>query len=179
VTDARLPGHFLNMPRFDELSDAAVRVLVCSLMWSAEQGTDGAIPARYLRLLHPDGKRPEAFAELVRAGFWQESDFGYEMPGWSTWLRQSTAEQVERYRAGNRMRQQAKRDRAHNAAIKAANTRHVTRDVSRDVGEGEGEGTGKGESKEQEVPGVQWNVAPIPNSATPPTAVPLPSDEPF
>lgn len=132
MTDARLPDAWLGNPRFDLLSDEAWRVFTGALMWSARNGTDGWIPERYLRALHPDGEKRAAFAEICEAGVWRKEaradGAGYQLIGWADGLGQSTAEQVERYREKARLRQRRKRakDRAEEAP--------VTRDVARDVG---------------------------------------------
>ena len=54
MTDARLPGRWLTDPHLEALSDRLWRVHTGALMWSAEQGTDGLLPRRTLRLLHPE-----------------------------------------------------------------------------------------------------------------------------
>lgn len=112
MTDARLPGRWLGKILFDDLSDPAWRVFTSALMWCAEQGTDGRVPSRYLRQLHPSGEHAAAFAELARAGVWKRTPDGYELVDWSGDLGQSTAEQVERYRANNRERVARSRARA-------------------------------------------------------------------
>jgi len=169
VTDARLPGRFLNLPRFDELSDCAMRVFIGSLMWSAEQGTDGELPRRYLRLFHPEGEKPSAIAELISAGLWLPTESGFIMPEWSTNLGQSTAEQVEAYREANRRRSKRYRDskrRSESTAIVqpqgAAAMGHVPRDVTRGVGEGGGEGEGTASERNSE----SLNMSPLARAAT-------------
>ena len=46
MTDARLPGRWLNDPTLDALTDRLWRVHSGALMWSNEHGTDGLIPRR-------------------------------------------------------------------------------------------------------------------------------------
>lgn len=146
LTDARLPGEWLNTPQFDDLSDVAWRVFTSSLMWSAENGTDGHIPIRYLKFLHPEGEQPDAHRHLVAAGLWTQESAGYFMPNWSTSLHQSTAAEVEAYKTSARQRQQKWRDRQRERLMRqvgfttapgdtapAVATRDVTRDVMRDV----------------------------------------------
>lgn len=106
-------------------------------MWCNGQGTDGAIPARYTKYLHPDGEDASAFKELEDAGIWRRADDGYVLPGWSLELRQSTAEEVERYREGARRRQKAYRDRQRDAGSTGAS---VTRDATREEGANVGQG---------------------------------------
>ena len=109
MADARLRGAWLGKMRFDDLSDTAWRVFTSALMWSTEQGTDGAIPARYVRHLHPDGEQPEAVEELVAAGLAQRVDDGLELIDWAGELGQSTAEQVEEYKRKARERMRRRR----------------------------------------------------------------------
>jgi hypothetical protein len=141
MVDARLPAEWLGSIRIDNLSDRAFRVLAGALMWCNGQGTDGAVPARYTKYLHPDGDDPAAFDELEQAGLWKHLDDGYRLVGWSSALRQSTAEEVERYREGARRRQKEYRDRQRGApatsppprATSGRATRDVTHNAARDV----------------------------------------------
>lgn len=133
VTDSRLPGNWLTDIRYADLSDRAWRVFTGALMWSNEQGTDGIVPARYLRLLHPDGDVDEALDELEKAGIvHRPNGGGILLPRWSDrdGLGQSTAEQVRNYRENARERQ-----RRHRESTRSV-TRDSQRDVARDVGKG-------------------------------------------
>lgn len=154
MVDARLPAEWLGSIRIDSLSDRAFRVLAGALMWCNGQGTDGEIPARYTKYLHPDGDDAAAFEELVRAGLWEHGDDGYRLVGWASTLRQSTAEEVERYREGSRRRQKEYRDRQRlataappPASLGERATRDVThnglRDVTAHVGSGSSNPTKK------------------------------------
>ena len=60
MVDARLPARWLQMMQFDALSDEAWRVFTGGLMWCVANGTDGHVPARYLKVLHPGGVKPAA-----------------------------------------------------------------------------------------------------------------------
>ena len=71
MVDARLPAEWLGLPRFDGLSDRAWRILTGAIMWSNAHGTDGEIPDRYTRMLHPDGDDQDAFRQLENAKFWE------------------------------------------------------------------------------------------------------------
>jgi len=158
VTDARLRGEWLNSLQFDGLSDTAWRVFTGALMWSAENGTDGLIPKRYLKMLHPDGEQPAAFEEIVRAKLWTARGDGFQCTDWDGSLGQSSAEQVETYKANARKRSKDYRERERKKLARSAGfspspetqappvTRDVVSDVTRDVREhvGKGEGTGKG-----------------------------------
>lgn len=111
MVDARLPAEWLDSLRIDKLSDRAFRVLAGALMWCNGQGTDGAVPARYTKYLHPDGDDLDAFEELEAAGLWSRAEDGYLLAGWADDLHQSTAEEIQRYRDAAKRRQKAYRDR--------------------------------------------------------------------
>lgn len=148
MTDARLRGEWLHALKFNELSGDAWRVFTSALMWSAESGTDGRVPMRYVRLLHPDGDKPDAAAELVTAGIWNRTADGYQLVDWDGALGQSTAAQVETYKAHARKRSRDFRERERVKLAKSVTrdaTDDVTRDVREHVGKGEGEGSGYGE----------------------------------
>lgn len=148
MTDSRLRGEWLNSMKFDDLSDSAWRVFTSALMWCNENGTDGFVPTRYLKMLHPDGIKADAHAELVSASLWEQLPSGYRLQGWSGALGQSTANEVETYKANARERQQRWRDREREKKAKRVGftdslrdvTRYETGDVTENVGTGEGEG---------------------------------------
>lgn len=158
MTDARLRAEWLGRMKFDALSDTAWRVFTGALMWSVENGTDGKIPSRYLRYLHPDGEQPAAYDEILEAGIWEESFDGYRLLEWDGELGQSTAAQMETYKENARIRQRRHREqerkRLSSKTTKAGTrsltagqetrdlTREQTHDVTSDVGEGKGEGKG-------------------------------------
>lgn len=125
MTDAHLPGRWLTDPRMDALSDRAWRTFTGSLMWSNEQGTDGEIPQRALRLLHPEGVDGPTAAELVAAVLWKPLDTGFQVLGWNK--SQSLAIDVQWQLERNRTNQAAKRKRDRE---KAQAGRAVTGDVS-------------------------------------------------
>lgn len=130
MTDARLPGRWLLNPVMDSLSDRAWRTFTGSLMWSAEQATDGVLTDRSLRLLHPDGVDPLTLEELLRAGLWERTESGIvSVANWSE--TQSTSEQLARGREMNKQRQQRHRARAQEKAA-TASPDPVTGDVTRD-----------------------------------------------
>ena len=105
MADSRLLAHWHSNPDFDDLSDTAWRVFTGALMWSNGRGTDGHVPTRYVRTLHPDGHQPEACDQLESAGLWQRTGDGYQLLGWVKSLGQSTAEQVEHNKEVNRQKQ--------------------------------------------------------------------------
>jgi hypothetical protein len=136
--------------RFDDLSDKAWRVFTYALMWGAENGTDGFIPDRYVQRLHPDGRDADVEAALINAGVWKQhtinGTLGLQLLGWDDVLGQSTAAQVETYKANGRKRAKTQRERDRvklaNAVgfispspsgSTAAASSEVTRDVTSDV----------------------------------------------
>lgn len=148
MVDARLPAEWLGSLRIDKLSDRAFRVLAGALMWCNGQGTDGAVPARYTKYLHPDGDDQDAFDELEASGLWSRTEDGYLLAGWSDDLHQSTAEEIQRYRDAAKRRQQAHRDRQRETDSQTQRataqepramrdvTHYVTREVTAHVGSG-------------------------------------------
>jgi hypothetical protein len=124
MTDARLPSRWLTDPALEALSDRLWRIHTAALMWSAEQGTDGRMPPRTLRLLHPDGATASDADELVAAELWRTTSDGYEVIDWGR--TQSLAADVEATRAANRERQARHRARAAAAAPAATVARDVT-----------------------------------------------------
>lgn len=168
MVDARLPAEWLGSIRIDNLSDRAFRILAGALMWCNGQGTDGSVPARYTKYLHPDGEDSAAFDELEQAGIWNRTEEGFLLVGWSKELRQSTAAEVEHYREGARLRQKAYRDRRRVASVDPDSQpdstpramRHVTRDATRDTTANVGSGSINEVPKERayEVRNVTGNV---------------------
>lgn len=109
MTDARLPGRWLHDPAMESLTDRLWRVHTGALMWSNDHGTDGLIPRRTLRLLHPDGATPLDGQGLVSAGLWASEGDGFRVLGWA--LTQSLAADVEHQRERNRLKNQTLRER--------------------------------------------------------------------
>lgn len=110
MTNANLPGRWLVDPQLEELSDRAWRMFTGSLMYAAEQGTDGVIGRPALRLLHPEGFDLKAAQELLAAGRWEVHGSGYRVVDWAK--TQSTAEQVEHYRERGRVKKAKQRANA-------------------------------------------------------------------
>jgi hypothetical protein len=164
MTDARLPSRWLFSPQMEALSDRAFRTFAGALMWSAEQGTDGLIPTRSMRLLHPDGSNATVVAEIVKAGLWDPAADGYQVRDWA--VTQTLAADIARLREQNRNRQKASRERKKQAASGANRRQGVTGDVTRD-GEGEerrGEDR-RGEAALDDQP--YWPVVQIPTGDQP------------
>ncbi len=127
MTDARLPARWLTDPVMDALSDRAIRTFHNSLMWSNEAGTDGRLPQRAMRFLHPEGVDNRTLKELIDAGIWQTESGGVFVPEWNGRMGQELAEVVEGRREGNRKRQQLHRERKR---VKVTITGDVTGDVT-------------------------------------------------
>jgi hypothetical protein len=165
VTDANLKDPWLGDPRFDDLSDRAWRVFTGGLMWANRQGTDGAIPQRYLVGLHPDGAGETELFELERAGIWETTATGRQFLEWEKQLGQSSAETVEHRKAVNRDKSARKR-RADAQKLKALTVK-VTGDVP-GVGKTRQDKTRqeafKGGSSEDTAKPMGWPVAEIPGA---------------
>lgn len=162
MTDARLPGRWLTDPTMDALSDRAWRTFTGGLMWSNEAGTDGLIPARALRFLHPRGVDGATASELVNAGLWEQGDDSFTVPHWKK-RGQELASVVEQRREDNRLRQAAWRDK------EKAKRKAVTRDVTPDVGQEHDRtrtGTGQADtaSRFHKSMSPGWPVREIPRS---------------
>lgn len=77
MTDARYPEAWLNDRRVVRLSDAAHRLMVTALVWSASNRTDGLIETCDLALIH--GVDPRHSSELADAGLWHASESGWQI----------------------------------------------------------------------------------------------------
>jgi hypothetical protein len=180
MSDSRLPDSWLGNPRFDEMSDETWRVWCGGLMWSNRHGTDGLIPKRYLKVLHPDGEKRGAASWLSSKGFWLESGENYAFTEWVK-FGQETAAVIAQNKESNRLRQQKYRDSLKDGQNpvspkpKPKKPQAVTRDIARDVGQDTTETeTGTGlvnealSSHESVNPSsgevAEWDVAPIPGS---------------
>lgn len=147
MTDARVPDQWLGKPEFDAMSDETWRVFIGALQWSNRNGTDGKIPNRYLKFLHPDGEKPKAIDWLIKHGFCVAQADSLQFLEWEKKLEQSPAERVEANKESNRIRQQNWRDGQKNPKPKPlpkqpqlepqspVEQNKVTRDVTRDVGQ--------------------------------------------
>jgi hypothetical protein len=147
MTDARVPDHWLGKPEFDAMSDETWRVFIGALQWSNRHGTDGKIPNRYLKTLHPDGEKPKAIEWLSKNGFCVSQADSLQLLEWEKRLEQSPAATVQANKESNRLRQQRKRDAEKSPRPKPLTKQprlelqspvepnKVTRDVTRDVGQ--------------------------------------------
>lgn len=166
MTDARLPGRWLTDPVMDGLSDRAWRTFTGALMWSNEAGTDGHVPARALRFLHPLGVDQATASEMVAAGLWTQGEASFTVCDWKK-RGQELSSVVEQKREDNRLRQAAWREKER------GRKKTVTRDVTPDVGQEHdttGTGTGQanraGNSLEMVQPKDEgWPVVQIPRNS--------------
>jgi hypothetical protein len=120
-------------PDMDGQSDKAWRVFTLALMWCNENGTDGVVPRRAFRFLHPDGLDESVIEELIAASLVVDAEDGFVMPGWSTELGQSSAESVRQARENNRQRQARYRERHASESDPGLTDPVVTDDVTRYV----------------------------------------------
>lgn len=78
MTDTRLTPTFLGNTKIDDLDDLAFRVHVNGMVYAGSHETDGHIPRRALRHLHPEAVDLLSVAEqLVKAGVWEAAPEGY------------------------------------------------------------------------------------------------------
>lgn len=137
MTDGRIPGKWMNEPRFIEMGADTWCVFTKAIAWSNEAGTDGLIKRRYLSLLHPNGEQPRSNAELVALGLWSEVPDGYQFTDWNKkahhgGLGQELAENVRAHKERKKTNQQHYRDRQAGASHV---TGHVTDAVTGHVGQ--------------------------------------------
>ena len=129
MTDTRLPDKWLLNPALDKLSHGAWRLFTRALMFCNQQGTDGEIERLYMHHVYPWGDYSDFVKELVRIGWMEITDDAFVIPGWEE-KGQSSAAQVEHWRAQSRERQQRSRDKK-----KSSTAAQATGDVTRDVGQ--------------------------------------------
>ncbi len=144
MTDTRLVEGFLTNGKVDGLSDAAFRVYTLGLVWSTAQGTDGRLPDRALRYLHPTGTSSAATAELVAAHLWEIDGDTFVIHDYLDY--QTPHEQVERARELTRQRKAAQRLRDQDKEL-AKVTRDGVRDERRDLQGKDRTGTGQAQER--------------------------------
>ena len=156
MTDGRIPGKWMNEPRFIEMDVHAWCVFTKAIAWSNEAGTDGLIKRRYLSLLHPDGEQPQAFATIAEMGLWKPIDGGYQLIDWNKkahqgGLGQETAENVRAQKKRKRENQQAYRDRKASEGGPGGPGGGVTGDVTGHVADHVGQDRTGQEQVQEEV----------------------------
>lgn len=135
MTDARLAPSFLTNPKIDAMTDAAFRVYTLGLVWSVAHGTDGEIPGRALRYLHPDGPEKSVVDELVACGRWEPQSDGWRIHDFLDYqtpadVVKQLAEERKQQRAGDAERKRRQRAKPAGKSTVAAD---VTSDVTADV----------------------------------------------
>ena len=182
MTDGRIPGKWINEPRFVEMSVDAWCIFTKAIAWSNEAGTDGLVKRRYLGLLHPQGEMPAANHEIAALGLWRPTSDGFQFIDWNKkahhgGLGQELAAVVQGQKERSKSNQQAYRDRLKG---KSDDTAPVTGDVIANVSDHVGQDR-KGQASDNEVPfeesfnqetgevlgvGASWDSAPVePNFA--------------
>lgn len=112
---AQLDDRFHSHPKVRELSLAARGLFATGLSYAACFLTDGDLPIAFVREhLRGRGAR-KAAEELVGAGLWEQTQWGYRMPGYLDYNR--SREQVEADRESRRRRQAAHRERQRQASL--------------------------------------------------------------
>lgn len=131
MTDARLPGYWLNEMRFQDLSDKQWRVFTGLLMWSVEQGTDGHVPTRYIGTVHLDGVDDADLDALAACGVLERVKTGVQMLRWDdpNGLRQSSAATVAAYRDRKRANQASYRERLKSQSVTGNGNGNMTGQV--------------------------------------------------
>lgn len=76
MTWAKLDDTFADHPKIDPLSDAAFRLHVAAICYSARHLTDGHIPTERITRLVPRYQKRHV-TELVTAGLWEPAEGGY------------------------------------------------------------------------------------------------------
>lgn len=160
MTDARLPGRWLTDPDLEALSDRSWRIHTGALMWSAEQGADGRIFRRTMRLLHPEGASAEDAQPLIDAGLWEVEGEDFQILKWER--TQTLAAAVEQTRERNRRHQAEWRERQR--AGRTPRPR-ISADVSDDVSAYAGGEDRRGEDSSPSSPDISIQGAPLPADA--------------
>ncbi len=110
MADTRLKDSLIGDPKMENLTDAEWRVWTLGYVYANKHLTNGHIPARALRYLHPDGEKPVAVERLLALRLWtHHRDGGWEIVDFLD--TQSSAKQVTDYLEGNRRRVKEWRER--------------------------------------------------------------------
>lgn len=172
MTDGRIPGKWINEPRFIEMSVDAWCVFTKAIAWSNEAGTDGLIKRRYLNLLHPDGEHPQAYAEIAALGLWEPTSDGYQFNDWNKkahhgGLGQALAADVRAQKERNKKKVAEWRKRQASPPVTGYVTEEETGHVGQDTtGQDRPNTEGEIQSNElsinQQTGEVEWWTAAIP-----------------
>ncbi len=114
-----------------DMSDRLWRIFTNSLMWSAEQGTDGAIQNRHFRFLYAEEITDADIDALVAAELADRTADGIQLRGWADrhGLGQSEAATVKAYRDRKRQNQAEYRERLKSRLESGDVTGHVAEHV--------------------------------------------------
>ena len=115
MTDARMPPKYLTDPVIADLTDRAFRVFTNGLIYAASNETDGLIPRRAARFLHPDALDLSPMVdEVVKAGLWQPHGEDYLIKDFAD--HQSSKAQLDGYRKQQREKKARQRSRTATVA---------------------------------------------------------------
>lgn len=110
MTDARYPETWLNDRRVVRLSDAAHRLFITALVWSASNRTDGFIETADLSLIH--GVDASKATELASAGLWKPVTGGWQIVDYAkTQTTKTQLDGLDHKRAQDRERKARQRAR--------------------------------------------------------------------
>ena len=109
MTWVRLDDNFPDHPKVEALSDAAFRLHVTAMCYSARLLTDGFVSASRARRLCEQPDAEALIDELVASGCWDATERGYVIHDFTEY--NPTAEQVKRDREENARRQAEFRNR--------------------------------------------------------------------
>jgi len=95
TTWLRLDAGFPDHPKVVGLTDAAFRLEVSAMCYTARNLTDGMVPAAWV-----PGRLTRSAGALVTAGLWVPNDSGWELHDWHDWQRsRAQVEAVSKARA--------------------------------------------------------------------------------
>lgn len=152
MTWLRLDDNFADHPKVKNLTDQAYRLFVDLANYMARYNTDGRLTWREVEA----HKNAEYAIELVEARLWEETDYGYYVPGFLQ--RNPTKAKVEAERAAARERQSRRRSQGKSRRDTQENTRSESHDP--DPTRPEGSGVGESVATETAPPIVS---APVPD----------------
>ncbi|MCP2339203.1 hypothetical protein [Actinomadura rupiterrae] len=116
--------------KIDGLSDAAFRLHVSAICWSARNLTDGRISAAELRMV-ARMRRPDKFVdELCRSGLWRRVDGGWLIHDYLEF--QPSRSKVEKGRVAKAERQRRWLDKRKNGPVEKPVDRDASIDASQD-----------------------------------------------
>ncbi len=104
MTWVKLDDKFHENDKQLRLSDAAVRIWVCSMSYCADQPnpTGFMTEAQAQAFVRKFGKKPSVIQELVRINAWEKVPEGYLVHDFEIYLPKSSKERVRRWREGKR-----------------------------------------------------------------------------